>query len=93
MRGFLAGALALIALQVLVSSKLPLLGSALAYPGQLAARWVDPSVPLISAAPSSTGGSPGTGSSASSPPANTAAQQGQQIAGIGAPTQISLAGP
>lgn len=49
MRGLVAGALVLIGLQVLVSSNLPLLGSALAYPAALAAKWMDPKVPLIPA--------------------------------------------
>lgn len=67
MRGFLAGALVLIGLQVLVSSNLPALGTGLAYPGQLAAKWMDPAVPLITATGSSSSSGSKGGSSGGNP--------------------------
>lgn len=47
MKGALAIAIGLIALQALTGSELPGLAPAIAYPAQLVAKWMDPAQPLI----------------------------------------------
>lgn len=77
MRGALAVALGLIALQWVTSSTLPGLSGALAYPAQLVAKWIDPTVPLISQQASTTSTAAPTSSAAS-----VADQVGQAISGL-----------
>lgn len=74
MRGALAVALGLIALQWLTSSTVPGLSGALAYPAQLVQKWMDPTVALISQ------GAPAAGSTSAAP--SVADQVGQGVAGI-----------
>ena len=47
MRGFLAVVLGLLGLEVVLTSQLPGLASALTYPATLARAWMDPAQPLI----------------------------------------------
>ena len=47
MRGFLVMSIAVIGLEVVLTSKLPGLSPLLAYPGQLAGKWMDPGTPLL----------------------------------------------
>ena len=85
MRGALAVALGLIALQFLTSSTLPGLGPALSYPATLAAKWMDPAVPLIAER-----GTPASAAPPATPAQTAASQQGQATAGVSAvPPYIS----
>jgi hypothetical protein len=78
-RGALAVALGLIALQFFASSTLPGLVPALSYPATLAAKWLDPTVPLIAARSSASSAAP-----AATPAQTAAQQQGQATAGLSA---------
>ena len=84
MRGLLAIAIGLIALQVVTTSSLPELPAALAYPAGLVAKWMDPTVPLLGSSASSAG-SPSAGAPAATPAQSAAAAQGAATAGLAAP--------
>ena len=87
MRGALAVALGLIALQLFTTSTLPGLVPALSYPATLAAKWMDPTVPLIHSGAGTTGSSTAP---AATPGQTAAQQQGQATAGLTAlPPYIS----
>jgi hypothetical protein len=91
-RGFLAIALGLIALQVFTTSSLPDLVPAVAYPAGLVAKWMDPTVPLIPAGSSSSTAA-GSSAPAATPKQTAAQQQGSATAGLSAlPDYIGGAG-
>jgi hypothetical protein len=74
-RGALAVALGLIGLQVLLTSRINDLVPAVAYLTTLAARWIDPEVPLIPQPPGSSAGQATAGTKPG--------QGGPSIAGAG----------